>query len=234
MKILKTTDYGLFKIAKFNRSINKGNVERLVELNKTENNFNLFPIVVDKDFTVIDGQHRLEACKKLKAPVYYIFCKNKEASPDFVFKLNQAGRKHTLEDKIFILAKSGNTQAKTVLSISKNSKMKSISILECLYSALGNKAKDLLVSNKPFNSNGINIVRAIENLPFEKISNRFARGFTKVVNNFNVQPDFLTERLMTNWHLVFDAGREIDVYRNIVSTYSKGLRFKNRLEIVLK
>lgn len=233
MKIFKTKDYSIFKFADFNRKIHEGNVKKLLELNKVENNLHLFPIVVDKKFVVIDGQHRLEVCKRLGSPVYYIFCDNKLASPEFIFNLNQAGRKHTLEDQICMLAKSGNIQAKKVLMLAECNKLRAVSILECLYCTTNTRAKEQLIQESEFNYYGLEIIKALNLLPFENISNRFSRAFSRVVNDFDLEPLRLAERLTVNWHLVFDAGREIDVYRNIVSTYNKGLGSTNRLAVTL-
>ena len=60
LQIHSTCDLGIFKILEGNRNINLGHVERLVK-SIQENGFLKMPIIVNDDFEVIDGQHRLMA-----------------------------------------------------------------------------------------------------------------------------------------------------------------------------
>ena len=75
LQIHSTYDLNVFKILEGNRNINLLHVERLVK-SIEENGFLKMPIIVNKNYEVIDGQHRLEAAKKSKSMVYYIIEKN--------------------------------------------------------------------------------------------------------------------------------------------------------------
>ena len=66
-----THDLSVFKIIDGNRNINLGHVERLVKSIK-DNGFLKTPIIVNKFYEVVDGQHRLEAAKKVNSQIYYI------------------------------------------------------------------------------------------------------------------------------------------------------------------
>lgn len=66
-----TKDYKMFKYMTDNRPIDKGHVNRLIASIKSRNLLEYTPIIVDKTFNVIDGQHRLEAAKALGVPIYY-------------------------------------------------------------------------------------------------------------------------------------------------------------------
>lgn len=70
--IKKTMDYGMFRTMETNRPLIPGYVKALAqsikECDMTPNN----PIIVDEENYIIDGQHRLEACKMLGLPVYYV------------------------------------------------------------------------------------------------------------------------------------------------------------------
>lgn len=71
--IQSTTDYTTFKTLGSNRRLSKPHVKRLVatfEGNPRSNAYN--PILVNEDFEIIDGQHRVAALSELKLPVYYI------------------------------------------------------------------------------------------------------------------------------------------------------------------
>lgn len=66
-KVYRTTRYDIFGFSKFNR-----NVFLTPEiLNQAELGF-ISPIIVNENFIVIDGQHRLTACQQLGIPVEYI------------------------------------------------------------------------------------------------------------------------------------------------------------------
>ena len=68
---MKTKNYEMFEYMDSNRKINAGLVERLVKSIKEIGYIESRPIIVNEDMVVIDGQHRLEACKRLGIPVIY-------------------------------------------------------------------------------------------------------------------------------------------------------------------
>jgi len=68
--IESSTDYKSFKTLIGNRPVNSTNVRKLVASMSTSQLASIG--VVNKNKEVIDGRHRLEACKELKLPFYYI------------------------------------------------------------------------------------------------------------------------------------------------------------------
>jgi len=69
LNIQKTTNYDQFKLFHSNRQILP---QRLIQSIKKKNLLESHPILVSKDFRIIDGQHRWEAARQLKVPLYYI------------------------------------------------------------------------------------------------------------------------------------------------------------------
>lgn len=69
-RVYTTMDYSKFKKIKGNRPICPNNLKRLIEAMKRKDM--KVPILVTEDYYIIDGQHRVEARKKLMLPVYYI------------------------------------------------------------------------------------------------------------------------------------------------------------------
>lgn len=67
--IYETRDYDKFKFMEGNRRTNDTVYLKLVESMKEEQLE--IPILVNKDFEIIDGQHRYKACKTLNLPVFY-------------------------------------------------------------------------------------------------------------------------------------------------------------------
>jgi hypothetical protein len=71
MKIQRTKEYKKFKLISWNRDINKGKLKDIVSSMKLRNLTKDLPIIVNGRNEVLDGQHRLAACKELGIPVYY-------------------------------------------------------------------------------------------------------------------------------------------------------------------
>lgn len=73
-EVRRTNDYSKFKYLEGNRGIDEKRVQRIVE------SFELIgyirnPIIVNEKFEIIDGQGRVEACKRLQMPVEYCIVK---------------------------------------------------------------------------------------------------------------------------------------------------------------
>lgn len=106
-EILSTTNYELFKLSESNRAkgVTESHVMRLIFSIEKKNLLYLRPIVVDKDYTIIDGQHRFEACKRLKIPVYYTM--GSDLSLDDVIAFNAITKPWTSADYLHFFVKQG-------------------------------------------------------------------------------------------------------------------------------
>lgn len=71
-QISTSSDYDKFKFLPHNRSVAKGAVKKIADSINEIGYITSFPILVNKEFFIIDGQHRFEACKLLKIPVHYM------------------------------------------------------------------------------------------------------------------------------------------------------------------
>lgn len=70
--IYVTNDYGKFKFRDDNREqINKAQVKVLAEAIRESNKLHLYPMLVNQDYEIINGQHRLLAAKDLGVNIYY-------------------------------------------------------------------------------------------------------------------------------------------------------------------
>ena len=68
---MRTMSYEMFRLLNQNRPINEGLVKRLMESIKKIGYLPGRPVIVTQEMFVVDGQHRLEACRRLKVPVSY-------------------------------------------------------------------------------------------------------------------------------------------------------------------
>jgi len=102
----QTTDYKIFKNLASNRRLNATHVRKLIE-SITENNLSrYYPILVNDRMEIIDGQHRLQALKKLKLPVYYQIAKS--GSIREIILLNSNSRQWTSLDYLNSFIARGN------------------------------------------------------------------------------------------------------------------------------
>jgi len=75
-KILQTTNFDKFRDIRGNREINREHLKKLSNSILDNNMLDLNPIIVNEKMEVLDGQHRLLACKTLGIPVSYIVAEN--------------------------------------------------------------------------------------------------------------------------------------------------------------
>lgn len=71
MKIQKTKEYKKFKYLPWNRDIDAKKLKELCNKMALNNLTKDLPVLVDKKMQVLDGQHRISACKELGLPVWY-------------------------------------------------------------------------------------------------------------------------------------------------------------------
>ncbi len=92
----KTTNYDMFKKREDNRkSISQPHVRFLAELISRENKLIDYPIIVNRDMEVINGNHRLAAAKKLGVEIYYEIGEN--LTPNDIIISNSAKGWQTID-----------------------------------------------------------------------------------------------------------------------------------------
>lgn len=103
-KIYITSNYGMFKELLGNREVKEDRVAAIMD-SIAKVGYRNSPIVVNRNMEVIDGQGRLEACRRLNIPVLYTFDDN--AGIDECIAMNIKMRNWTVEDYISSYAKRG-------------------------------------------------------------------------------------------------------------------------------
>lgn len=112
-----TTDYSIFKIIDKNREIVPRHLKRLKEAIGARNFLRLFPIIVNSEGHIIEGQHRYISAKELKLPLYYIV--DDEIQPSDIAMINNNRKSWTARDYIDFYAKSGNEHYKHMRKLSQ-------------------------------------------------------------------------------------------------------------------
>lgn len=87
--IKQTKDYAIFSFKEKNRDLNNTNINRLVQSISQRNLLEHRPITVDENLQVIDGQHRLEAAKRLSVPIYYQVVNESKDEDMYLLNANQ-------------------------------------------------------------------------------------------------------------------------------------------------
>lgn len=103
-----TQDYEVFEKHAGNREVDDKAVKKLMESIKEKNMLMLRPIIVDKNLKVIDGNHRLEAAKRMQIPVYYVVDETLESQA--MYLLNNAQKNWTLSDYLNYYVNQGNEE----------------------------------------------------------------------------------------------------------------------------
>ena len=91
-----TMDYTTFSFLPGNRRISRKKVKKLTESIKMSNLTELYPILVNKDMQILDGQHRYVSCCELSLPIHYVIVGNIDIS--MIARLNNAQDKWTAYD----------------------------------------------------------------------------------------------------------------------------------------
>ncbi len=105
MNVNTTKDYNKFKYIKGNREILPYHVNALMNSISENNMLPYNPIIVNSKMEVIDGQHRLEAAKRLGFPIFYM--ESPIGTISDVAHLNSVVRRWTTSDYVDSYAKQG-------------------------------------------------------------------------------------------------------------------------------
>lgn len=113
-EIRVTKNYKKFKFFDCNRDIKPRIVEKLIGSIKKIGYVETKPIIIDKNFNIIDGQNRFVACRKLNLPISYVMSNNTKESIPF---LNSCQDKWTTEDYFKFFSKNNKGSYKLLLEI---------------------------------------------------------------------------------------------------------------------
>lgn len=76
VEVFKTHDLVRFKVHPSARPVDPSHLKSLTEAIKAKSLLRYYPIIVDRNFVVYDGQRRLMAARALNEPIYYIVASN--------------------------------------------------------------------------------------------------------------------------------------------------------------
>lgn len=213
--ISKTYNYNKFSFIENNREIYKPNL-RKIEKSMLKKQI-ITPILVDKDFKIIDGQHRFLICKTHNLPIYYIIT---TATIEDTKLLNSAGRSWTGLD-IFLsdMKKYPEYQKVNELLFKKYPEIKKQVILQLI-----NKGYTVDIRGKKININD-DIIKEIDYILEKAIE-------LKPICNFYNDRYFLfaLKRVLNNKEFDFNSFKKnIVLFGNL---FKKQLDTSNYLEMI--
>mgnify|MGYP003625499588 FL=1 len=112
----ETRDYSEFSYYSFNRNIDKKKVARLKK-SIQETTQIISPIVTDPDGKILEGQHRLEALKELKMPVWYVIRRSPGKVIKELIEANNIVDKWKQYDFCSAFAETGNNEYQSIIEV---------------------------------------------------------------------------------------------------------------------
>ena len=233
MKIQHTQDYTLFERISGNRKLSQPHVNRLLEaIQDSPDTITYNPIIVNDKFEVIDGQHRLEAIKKLGLPVHYV--KVNDIGLQTVQKLNSLSKSWTPTDYAKSFAENGIEAYQTYLDFQSTFKlnfdvlMKYLSLDKPMTGALFKSGG--FVTPDPQLSHDlctflVDIAEYIERARNRNVAN----GFFQVINSDNYDHVRMLRQLKKFGHLWTEQALPNDYAREFEYLYNYRQRTQPRL-----
>lgn len=136
--IYETKDYEKFKFMEGNRKVNDHTYLKLLESMSEEQL--MIPILVNKAFEIIDGQHRYKASRELKLPVYYHI--QDDYGIEQVKKANMIGSNWVKEDFLNMFLAQENETYEYISTLREIYGI-NLSIIIKLFAFYQNKAKNI-------------------------------------------------------------------------------------------
>ncbi len=199
-KVFKTNEYYKFKKIKGNRDIKESHLKRLIKAIKNENLLNSNPIIVNSNHEIIDGQHRLQAARKLKLPIFYTIEKDYTLSE--VHILNANTKVWNLKDFLIGYTNAKIKSYQLLYGLVQDEKL-TVPILLCMlgYQKSGKIIEIFKSGNFELTKEEVEEVKEIheELKPFKHFFNCYPRRFVILyVNKIREHEKFDHKRLIKN------------------------------------
>lgn len=103
----ETTDYDVFSRYHCNRLLSESHINELIDSISQKNLLNTHPILVDKNLHIIDGQHRLEAARRMGIPISYKI--DESLDQEDMIRLNVNSKTWTVTDYLNFYSQRQNS-----------------------------------------------------------------------------------------------------------------------------
>lgn len=211
--ILESTDYEAFSFHELNRPIYEDHVKSLVKSIERNNYLHLNPIIVDKHYQIISGQHRFSAARRLGVPIFYIIA---DTSDNYILDANYNQRRTKLEDAIeFYIKTEGKDDYKildkyhkefkvpvgSIIALIGNCKHKSTQLVRGEFKLSRTVEETSLIMDKYRD-----LTHFMHSMPLEYKgcykTSTFCLGFRKFIEMDEVEWGVFMHKLRINWTLL--------------------------------
>ena len=211
-----TTDYNKFKMINGNRMLNKRNLSKL--LKSIDEELLVIPIIVNEKLEVCDGQHRLECCRLLNKPVYFIIQEG-YGLPQ-IQRCNSTSSTWVKQDYLNMFLNSGNqnyidfNNVKNKYGLNVYSLLKISSIIKCQTLASVNHTFEngTYVFDEETYNGVISFLNALEDfaeyLPKHYKSKSFISAFTKLYTQPTYKHSIMKSKLNSRGFTLRQMGHE--------------------------
>lgn len=239
-QIQKTKDYSMFKILDGNRGIKKSHIKKLSQSIQKSNHLNLHPIVVNREYEIIDGQHRLECARLLGLDIFYILSDNVEDEHLIDCNVNQ--KQFECENYIdFFAIKEKRAEYILLKDMLKSSGLKPKALMTLILGVVSPSILEFLKTGKfkfPSNEkpeemllNYLNFSSYVKDkriTPFSMFSNHaFTRAFRWLYKTNEFNEEIFFRKLDIRWFDLKPQRTSEDWYTLLISIYN----FKNHNRI---
>lgn len=234
-EVRTTNDLSIFKTMDGNRKVNDSHVKQLQKLMLQNGNLTYeFPIIIDGDGYVIDGQHRLEALRGLGWEIGYRVEEN--ATIETVRAINQGNRNWSWRDLAYSYASRGSEPYAWFLNFVDQYGLR---FHPALTIACGKESRG---NAKQFNSGDLTIIdkakahdiarQVVEVQRLVQITNG---DFSNALINIMRSPAYDHERMMhklrQQGELLPPKARHTDYMRKLEDMYNFGFSDDNRARL---
>ena len=180
-KIYSTKDYSRFSFLENNRIVKRSHVNEFKEEIKKKDRTMSFPIVVDPNLRIIDGQHRFHACMELGLPIYYVVDDDDDAEQAMI-NCNKINKKWEMMDWLRYRANKNGGCYKQLLDFIQETGI-TISNAMVIFPAKAINAATLRAGTTDFgiNENAFDIVHFLQSSEVKMLSFRNTRAFNLAI-----------------------------------------------------
>lgn len=229
--IQSTNQYDLFKQLDTNRKVDRTHVAKLVRAIRSKNLLHLNPIVVDGEMNIIDGQHRLQAAKQLRVPIYYT--KDSKVSQDDIASMNSNKKNWTLTDYINFYVNKGVPDFVKFDNLRKKYPETPIALLMVICSAGGKRNGNLAREGELDITNIENADTIMQQLGDYKQytdqaeSARFIEAFIFLNNSGQYDHERMMGKVAANPTAIVPCANKKQYIQLLQTIYNKGVREQN-------
>lgn len=240
-KIESTTNYGRFVFKKGNRPI-RARIIKLIAAIEKHNQLAEYPILVserqDGKLEIADGQHRFEAAKALKVPIFYVKSRH-EITIEMIAQANQLQKTWSMSDWMISWAERGHSDYAVLKNFIESFKIPITVGMEVIGKAYGGNQNDAFkagrfkVENLTFGKEVAHTLGALRgHLPTSDL--RLVRAIVRVMKVKGVSIDRLVKKLVAHSTMFERQVTWMKYVEMIERLYNKNAMTHDRMSLVFE